>query len=31
VITIIGVGELKQLYESLKAHTSLLEKIIARD
>jgi hypothetical protein len=31
VITIIGVGELKRLYESLKAHASLLEKIIARD
>jgi hypothetical protein len=29
VITIIGVGELKQLYESLKTHKSLLEKIIS--
>jgi hypothetical protein len=31
VITIIGVGELKQLYESMKGHTALLEKILARD
>jgi len=29
VITIIGIGELKQLYESLKTHTSLLEKILS--
>lgn len=31
VITIIGVGELKQLYESMKTHSALLEKILARD
>ena len=29
VITIIGVGELKQLYESLKGHSALLEKILS--
>jgi hypothetical protein len=29
VITIIGVGELKQLYESMKAHSVLLEKILS--
>jgi hypothetical protein len=29
VITIIGIGELKQLYESLKTHTVLLEKILS--
>jgi len=27
-ITIIGVGELKQFYEALKTHSSLLEKFI---
>ena len=31
VITVIGAGELKRLYDSLKEHSSLLEKIIARD
>jgi hypothetical protein len=29
VITIIGVGELKQLYESMKVHSVLLEKILS--
>ncbi|MEW6131521.1 MAG: hypothetical protein AB1757_31120 [Acidobacteriota bacterium] len=29
VVTIIGVGELKQLYESLKTHQELLKKILA--
>jgi hypothetical protein len=30
-ITVIGVGELEQLYESMKAHAALLEKITGRD
>jgi hypothetical protein len=30
-ITVIGMGELQSLYESLKAQKELLEKIIARD
>jgi hypothetical protein len=31
VVTVIGAGELQRLYESLKAHAPLLEKIAARD
>jgi hypothetical protein len=31
VITIIGIGELERLYESLKSQRELLDKIIARD
>ncbi|HKP84652.1 MAG TPA: hypothetical protein VJZ26_01070 [Blastocatellia bacterium] len=30
-ITLIGIGELKRLYESLKSQKDLLDKIIARD
>jgi hypothetical protein len=31
VITIIGIGELKQLYESSKGHTTLLEKSLVKN
>lgn len=31
VITIVGVGELKRLYESVRENAALLEKILARD
>jgi hypothetical protein len=31
VVTIIGLGELKQLYEALKTHAPLIQKILARD
>jgi hypothetical protein len=30
VVTVIGVGELQRLYEALKAHEALIEKIIAK-
>lgn len=31
IITVIGVGELQRLYEGLRAHESLLEKLVARN
>ena len=31
VVTVIGAGELERLYEAMKAHTALLEKLAARD
>ena len=31
IITVIGVGELQRLYEALREHESLLEKLVARN
>jgi hypothetical protein len=31
VITVIGTGELQRLYEALREHASLIEKITTRD